>query len=139
MRGAPCLQDELLTPGNLCRRQLTVFAQISSWFALTRLCVWGPGSTCRVTFSLSTSPASAHRAQGRGGESVLIAESYFGLNLINSQSSCPWSFSFSGASAICEEGKGTIAPGGGQRGSSNSIPSPRVFCSCGPRINMRRG
>ena len=23
--------------------------------------------------------------------------------------------------------------------SSNSIPSPRVFCSCGPRINMRRG
>ena len=57
--GCPCLQDQLLTPGDLCRRQLTVLAQLSGWFALTRLCVWGPGSTCRVSFSLSTSPASA--------------------------------------------------------------------------------
>lgn len=64
---------------------------------------------------------ASYRTQGRGGESVLIVESYFGLNLINSQSSCPWGFSFSGASAICEEGKRTIAPGGGQRRKPQSF------------------
>lgn len=64
---------------------------------------------------------ASHRAQGREGESVLIVESYFALNLINSQSSCPWGFSFSGVSAICAEGKGTIAPGGERRGKPQSF------------------
>ena len=64
---------------------------------------------------------ASRRAQGRGRESDFTVEPYFGLNLINSQTSCPWGFSFSGASAICEEGKGTIAPGGGERGKPQSF------------------
>lgn len=64
---------------------------------------------------------ASRRAQGRGRESDFIVEPHFGLNPINSQTSCPWDFSFSGASGICEEGKGTIAPGGGQQGKPQSF------------------
>ena len=60
-RRAPRLQYELVTAGDLRRRQhfgLAASACISGSVGLTRLCVWGPGSTCRVIVSPSTSPAS---------------------------------------------------------------------------------
>lgn len=80
------LQDELVTPGSGSISGSPCLPRFPGWFGLTRLCVWGPGPACRVTLSLSTSPASAGLC-GRSG-SPCASDTHTYTHLVHPASPC---------------------------------------------------